>query len=402
MTNDRMKSLADTYRQSLLERTVPFWEQHGVDRELGGYLFYLDRDGSLYGDDKPVWLIGRTIWLYATLYHQVEQRPEWLKLAQHGRSFLDRHAFAPDGKMYFLLNRAGQPLRMRRYVYSEVFGVLAYAALSQAENNPELLVRAMDLFTRFEHYRQTPGLLEPKTNPEMRPMKGLAPLMCVLCMAEALIRAGAPREQFEPVLDETISEIFRDFVKPEKQCVLEAVGPQGEVIDGPDGRVMNPGHVIEAGWFILETARRRGDRALVERTLPLIDWPFTRGWDSEYGGLLYFVDVDGRPATQLEHDMKLWWPHCETLYAALLAYQLTGQGRYAAMFEQVHEWTFAHFPDPDYGEWYGYLRRDGSLSTPLKGGPWKGPFHVPRAELLCWQILEEIGSSSPEDSQATE
>ena len=401
MASLQINALAETYRQSLLDRTVPFWQTHGVDRELGGYFFYLDRDGSRYGDDKPVWLIGRTIWLYATLYHTVEPRPDWLQLALHGKEFLDRHAFAPDGKMYFLLDREGQPLRMRRYIFSEVFGVLAYAAMARATADSVLLERAQTLFARIEHYMTTPGLLDAKVNTNVRPAKGLAMLMCVLVMAESLIRAGAPSAYYEAILDRTIDEIFTDFVKPERQCVLEAVGPEGEILAGPDGRVMNPGHVIEAAWFILETARRRGDRTLIERTLPLIDWPFERGWDTQYGGLFYFVDVDGKPATQLEHDMKLWWPHCETLYATLLAYHLTGQGRYASIFEAVHEWTFEHFVDAEYGEWFGYLHRDGSLSTPLKGGPWKGPFHVPRAELLCWQLLAEMQAASrtPEDPQ---
>jgi N-acylglucosamine 2-epimerase len=384
LTPQRWHELAALHHAGLLD-TVAFWERHAVDRDCGGFLYYLDRTGRPYGTDKPVWLLGRTVWLFATLYTAVEPRPAWLALARHAWDFLDRHAFAEDGKMYFLLDRQGRPLRMRRYHYSEVFAVLAAAALARATGDAALLQRAVEIYDRFDRALRTPGVTPPKVNPAVRPTKGLAPRMCHLLLADTLAQqTGAPR--YEAAIDDTAAELFRDFVKPDDGCVLETVGPDGQRGDDPDGRTMNPGHAIEAAWFLLMIARRRGDADLARRALPIIDWSFARGWDPEHGGLLYFVDVAGHPPTQLEHDMKLWWPHCEALVATLLAHAMTGDARYARLYEQVHAWTHAHFPDPEYGEWYGYLHRDGSLSTPLKGGPWKGPFHVPRAQLLCWQI----------------
>ncbi|HRX85646.1 MAG TPA: AGE family epimerase/isomerase, partial [Phycisphaerae bacterium] len=171
------------------------------------------------------------------------------------------------------------------------------------------------------------------------------------------------------------------------------VGPDGGLIDAPEGRVMNPGHAIETAWFLLEVARRQGDDGLIDRATQILDWSMARGWDAQFGGLFYFIDVDGLPSPYLEHDMKLWWPHCEALYALLLAHHLTGRAAYAEQYERVHAWTMAHFPDPEHGEWYGYLHRDGTPSTTLKGGLWKGPFHVPRAQLLCLTLLEEMATS---------
>lgn len=410
MLRRRLGEIRDTHHAGLLN-TAEFWLRHAVDREHGGCLYHLDRDGSVYGTDKPVWLLGRTVWTYATLYRRVEQRPAWLEVARRTHDFLVRHCFDLHGKMYFLVTRDGRPLRMRRYAYSEVFGVLGCAALAQATGAASFAQQAAGIFERFvRHLRGTEGG-PPKIDPQVRPMKGLAPLMCLLVMADALValaqaagNSAAPPPAAGPVpsaplqppayyeahLDAAIEEIFRDFVKPAQRVVLETVGPDGEFIDEPDGRVMNPGHVIECAWFMHEIARRRDDRALVERALPLIDWPMERGWDPQYGGLLYFVDASGQPATQLEHDMKLWWPHCEALYATLLAYHLTGRETYAQMYSQLHDWTLAHFPDPEFGEWFGYLHRDGTVSTPIKGGTWKGPFHVPRAQLLCWKLAAEM------------
>ena len=392
MTPQRLVEIADLHRRALLEDVVPFWLRHSLDREHGGYVTYLDRQGGWYGTDKPIWLQGREAWLFATLYADVERRDEWLEAARSGVDFLTRHAFDPRGKMYFLVTREGRPLRMRRYVYSEVFAIMALAALYRATGDELLRRRAIHLFKSFLTYLRVPGMIPPKIDPYTRPTKGLAPLMCLVSLCETLLRID-PAGPYEPLIDETIEEIFRDFVKWDRRCVLESVGPGGEVLEGPDGRVMNPGHAIECAWFILEVARRRGDRALVEQCCALIDIAFERGWDAEHGGLLYFVDVDGRPPVQLEHDMKLWWPHNEALIAALMAFVATRQARYANMYEQLHAWTWRHFPDPEFGEWYGYLRRDGAVSTPLKGGPWKGAFHVPRCLLQCWKLAEQAGAA---------
>lgn len=390
--------IADFYRRALLDDVAPFWLRCSLDHEFGGYVTCLDREGRWYGTDKAVWLQGREVWLFATLYHQVERRPEWLAAAQLGCDFLLRHCFAPNGKMYFLVTRDGRPLRMRRYAYSEVFGVLAFAAMARATGDDALRSRAAALFDRFMRYLRVPGLLEPKVDPGTRPAKGLSPLMCVLNTAESLLQLAASWnggdaeavERYERILDQTIAEILRDFVKLDRGCVLEAVGPDGAPLEGPEGRVMNPGHAIECAWFILDTARRRGDHELARDACRIVDIAFERGWDPQHGGLLYFIDVDGQPPTQLEHDMKLWWPHNEALIAALMAFAQTREARYEQMFHTLHDWTFRHFPDPQFGEWFGYLRRDGSLSTPLKGGLWKGAFHVPRALLMCGRLAERL------------
>jgi N-acylglucosamine 2-epimerase len=187
-----------------------------------------------------------------------------------------------------------------------------------------------------------------------------------------------------------VTEVFEHFVRSEDATVRETVSADGSLLDTPEGRVMNPGHAIETAWFMLEIARRRDDRVLLGRALKVLDGSLARGWDAEYGGLFYFIDVAGLPSPYLEHDMKLWWPHCEALYATLLAHHLTGDEAYADHFQRVHDWTFAHFPDPEHGEWFGYLRRDGSVASTMKGGLWKGPFHIPRAVMLCHQLLERM------------
>ena len=220
-------------------------------------------------------------------------------------------------------------------------------------------------------------------------MKSIGVPMITVGMAQQL-RDSVALPDADEWIDRSIAEIRRDFLKPDIECVMENVGPAGEIYDHFDGRLLNPGHAIEAAWFIMKEGKLRGDQDLIRMGCTMLDWMWRRGWDQEYGGLFYFRDVYDRPVQEYWHDMKFWWPHNETIIATLLAYQLTGDEKYALWHRQVHDWSYAHFPDPEYGEWYGYLHRDGRISVPLKGNFWKGPFHLPRMQLVCWQVLQEM------------
>ncbi len=390
-TPEGRQELIRIYRDGLLYDTLPFWINHCVDREYGGFMFCLNRDGSVIDTDKGIWTQGRFTWLLSTLYAEVEPRPEWLELAKHGIDFLRRYGFDTDGRMFFQVTRDGRPVRKRRYIFSETFAVSALAAYARAANDDQARQEAVDLFKLIIRYLTTPGLLPPKFNPEVRPMKSLAVPMILIITAQTLRQASD-----DPICNEwierSIAEIERDFMKPEFEAVLETVGPNGEFLDHFDGRMLNPGHAIEAAWFIMQEARYRGnDPHLLKLGTTILDWMWKRGWDEEYGGLFYFRDVKGLPVQEYWHDMKFWWPHNEAIIATLLAYLLTGDEKYAHRHQMVHDWSYAHFPDPEYGEWFGYLHRDGRLSVPLKGNLWKGPFHLPRMQLRCWQFLEQLG-----------
>jgi N-acylglucosamine 2-epimerase len=238
-----------------------------------------------------------------------------------------------------------------------------------------------------------PGALEPKVNPQTRPMRGHSMAMIQINTLQVLRRADTTPQPlpYDRLIDTQIEEVFRYFVKPEKKALLETVGPAGEYLgDSPEGRCVNPGHAIETAWFILAEGKHRNDKKLVERGLPLLDWSLDAGWDPKYGGILYFVDVEGRQPVQYEWDMKLWWPHNEAIYATLLAHALTGDRKYEQWFEKIYAWAMARFPDRRHGEWFGYLHRDGSLSHDLKGNMFKGPFHLPRMQLYCHLLLEQM------------
>jgi len=380
------QQLLETYRDGLLNDTLPFWTQHCVDREHGGFLMSLNRDGSIVDTDKGVWQQARFTWLLGELYNNVEQREEWLELATHGAKFLADHCFDPsDGRMWFHVDRQGKPIRKRRYAFSESFAAIAYGELAKATGDEVYKEQALRAFQRFIDHNRNPQAVQPKFT-DVRPSKGVGFPMIAIATAQEL-RESIGLIDADRYIDEAIETIRRDHLKPDIQCVMETVGPNGELIDHFDGRTLNPGHAIEGAWFIMSEGNYRGDKELINTGCQMLDWMWTRGWDKQYGGMLYFADVKGLPVQEYWHDMKFWWPQNESIIATLLAHQLTGNEKYANWHQQIHDYTYAHFPDPEYGEWYGYLHRNGRVSSPLKGNLWKGPFHMPRMQLTCWKML---------------
>jgi N-acylglucosamine 2-epimerase len=384
--------LADFYKNTLLEDIIPFWLKNGMDHEHGGIITALDRDGTVVDTDKSVWFQGRAAWTFGILCKTYGVRSEWLDAAASCIGFLRRTCADPEtGKLYFTVTREGKPLRMRRYVYSESFAAIACAVYASVTGEERARQEAIQYFSSYLEYSFTPGKIPPKVDPRTRPAKGIGPMMIGIATAQEL------REHIGDVevrgktcsewIAEWIQEVRGSFMHHEKQVLLEMVSPDGKIIDHFDGRMLNPGHAIEAAWFILHEARYRKDVGMQEAGLTILDWMWKKGWDEQYGGILYFRDVCGLPVQEYWQDMKFWWPHNEAVIATLLAWKMTGEKRWLEKHHQVHNWSFQHFADPEYGEWYGYLRRDGTPSTKLKGTMWKGPFHLPRMLWYCHRIL---------------
>ena len=390
MNRERMIEYRDIYRDGLLKDTMPFWLGHAIDAKNGGFFSCLDREGNVIDTDKSVWVQGRFVWLLSTLYRTVEKRPEWLEAAGLGLEFLRNHCFDDDGRMFFLVTAGGEPLRKRRYLFSECFGVAALSAYANATGDARAASEALDLFKLIIRYYTDPELLPPKVSPETRRSRSIGMPMMMLNIAQEL-RLATGDSVCDEWINRSIDEMATYHEKLDPYMVLETVGPGGEFQNHFDGRRVTPGHIIEAGWFVLDESRRRGgDQELTAMALRMIDWSWEFGWDVEHGGLIYYRDIEDKPGTEYWHDMKFWWQQNEAIIATLLAYHMTGDEKYTRWHSMIHDWTYDHFPDPEYGEWFGYLHRDGGVSTELKGNIWKGPFHIPRMQWYCWKLLDEM------------
>jgi len=369
--------LIHQYKSELLENVIPFWGKYSLDKEYGGYFTCLDRRGNVYDTDKFIWLQGRQVWMFSSLYNRVEQRPEWLAMAVHGAEFLRKYGHDGNLNWYFSLTREGKPLVEPYNIFSDCFATMAFGQLSIATGNDEYASIAKTTFENILRRSDKPKGRFSKAVPGTRPLKGFS-LPMILCNLSLEIEHLLPEDIVEETIGRVLHEVMHVFYQPDCGLILENVKPDGSFSDSYEGRLLNPGHAIEAMWFIMDLSVRLNQPELAREAVEIALRTLKHGWDDQYGGIFYFLDIKGHPLQQLEWDQKLWWVHMETLITLAKGYQLTGNEECWTWFEKVHDYTWSHYPDPDYGEWWGYLDRRGDVLLPLKGGKWNGCFLVPR------------------------
>lgn len=384
-----MTNYTQLYKQELLDQVVPFWMKHSRDEAHGGYFTCLDQYGQVFDTDKFMWLQGRQVWTFSMLYDKVAPRQEWLDMALHGAAFMKKHGRDEQGNWYFSLNRQGQPLVQPYNIFSDCFAAMGFGALYKVKQEEEYGQIARTTFQNILQRRHNTKGSYNKAYPGTRSLKGFS-LPMILSNLSLELEHLLDSHTVNTLLEEVIREVMEVFYQPELGLILENVTPEGGFSDTFDGRLLNPGHAIEAMWFIMDLAERLGDAALTQQAMEIALRTLEHGWDKEFGGILYFMDVKGHPVQQLEWDQKLWWVHVEALVCMAKGYQLTGDERCRQWFEKLHDYTWKHFRDPQYGEWFGYLNRRGEVLLPLKGGKWKGCFHVPRGLYQVWKTLEKV------------
>jgi N-acylglucosamine 2-epimerase len=406
MTGIEASALRAEFEDELLENIVPFWEKHSLDRESGGYVTCLDRDGTVFDTDKFMWMQGREIWCFSKLCRTFGPRPEWLEAARLGADFIRKFGQAADGDYYFSVDRAGKPLVQPYNIFSDCFcaaGLAEYGRASgDAAGEDWATASAISTWRRFQARKSNPKGMWTKQIAENRPQRAMAISMTQLWLSE-VYEGLIPAVELEPIVAESARNILTLHLDEGRRAVFERVFADGSRPQGMDGRLLSPGHALETLFLLLNATSRLGrlSEAEVSRFLPAgwtmarvceaMLWTIGRGWDEKYGGIYYYRDYENRPLDKLESDMKLWWVHVEALCAFLLAYRITGDARYEAWFRRIKDWTWEHFRDPEFGEWYGYLDRRGEPALSLKGGKWKGMFHIPRALMYLADICGQLG-----------
>lgn len=375
------------YKKELTNNILPFWLNNAMDYENGGIFTCLDKKGEIYGRDKSVWFQGRSLWVFSKAYNCIEKNPEYLRAAKNIYRFLPR-CTDTDGRMFFTVTEDGHEIQKRRYYFSETFAAIGCAELYKATGDVDILKTAESYFnTAYACYSgeiKTPS----KFNEETANTKALSPVMIMLSTAQVMRSMNTDnKEYYNNIAFQCLNEILNGgFLK--ENALFESVTKEGEFLNTPNGRIVNPGHSLEAAWFIIAEGVLTNNFRAMELGKKIIDITIPLGWDKENGGIIAFVDVLGKPPVQLEWDMKLWWPQCETIIAAYLAYLVFKEDKYKKLYEDCVSYCEKYFVDSKDGEWYGYLHYDNTVSTDLKGNIFKGPFHVPRL-YMAMAIMEE-------------
>ena len=383
----------EIFRKELLNNVLPFWIKNSEDKEYGGFFTCLDEKGKVYDTDKFMWLQCRQIWTLSMVYNEVEKRPEWLDMAIRGAEFVKGTGRDADGNWYFSLTREGKPIIQPYNIFSDCFAAMGFAQLYKATKNEEYKTIALHTFNNILKKQDNSKGIYNKQYPDTRPLRGFS-LPMILCNLVLEMEPILSPEVVEKTIAQGMHAVMKTFYKPEFGLILENVAPDGSFVDSFEGRLLNPGHAIEALWFVMDLANRTGDYSTITQAVDITINTLEYSWDKKYGGIFYFLDVKGSPLQQLEWDQKLWWVHIEAIVNLLKAYHLTGDERCWNWFEKVYDYTWTHFTDNANGEWFGYLNRRGEVLLNAKGGKWKGCFHLPRGLYQGWKTLEAIAEKT--------
>lgn len=380
--------LSILYKETLLSNIIPFWELHSLDQKNGGYFTCLDTQGAIYDTDKFIWLQGRQAWTFSMLYNQVEKKEKWLSIAKSGIEFLKTHGTDSQGNFYFSTTAEGKPLVQAYNIFSDCFAAMAFSQYARATGEIEYIKLAQKTYFNILNRISNPkGLYEKNTNTRQLTSFSLPMILSNLVLElEDILEP----EEVQKTIDYSVHQVMDLFLDKKTGLIFENVLPDGSHHDSFNGRLINPGHGIEAMWFMIDIGVRKNDTSLIEKATQTILTTLEYSWDPKYGGIFYFMDSKGNPPQQLEWDQKLWWVHLETLVALAKAYEHTQNKDVLDWYYKVHTYTWAHFSDTKNGEWYGYLNRQGDVLLHLKGGKWKGCYHVPRAMFQCWKSFDNI------------
>lgn len=390
---NELEGLREFYRKTLTDVIMPFWDSRVLDSEQGGYFNCFDRTGKLYSDLKPGWFLGRNIYNYSLLYNELEKNPEWLRIAGEGVSYLTQKAYLENGRFAQMMKRDGQVINGAASIFTDHFAVKGLYEYIAASGNKELIPYARVLGDWLFCNINKREILE-KEGIKEGTKKHAINFLTLLVALESRRLFG---DTYEGILEDCVQQTLYEFSNDEHKAVFEYVREDGTPYLKDEGRIIDPGHGLEALWFCMKAGIELGRRDWIQRASEVVDWLIDRCYDEEFGGFLQETDVDGYPSDRGKYtlyydikvpwDAKIWWVQAEALIALGLSALLTENERHYDYFIRMHKYIEEFFHDKEYGEWYSYLNRDGIILSDRKGTVLKGPYHVPRCMLMTYRHI---------------
>ena len=384
------------YKNYLLNGIMPFWETRTKDADCGGYFTCFDRMGNLTDSKKYIWFQGRQLWMFSALKNKFQDE-KWLSLAKQGRDFIVQNAYAGNGRWNYQLDRKGNVEVGTNSIFTDLFvlsGLAEYAIAANTDQDEKLI---NDTFKSIEKNIYDPNFKDIFHNVWSPKYKrhGLYMISLIVApIAAKVLGDGKTRS----LIDHCLENILYVFAKDEHETLFEAVGKNGEYMDDDEGHITYPGHTFEACWASIYEGRRRHDQSIIDRALKIFNWAYKWGHDEQYGGIYSYVDVktkspkqfDWNKETNMNWSDKNFWVNAEALAVTSTAFAETQDMQNFSKFKETSDWTYKHFFDEIYGEWYAELFRDGTIKLADKGTIWKAAYHVPRGIMITMQEFENL------------
>jgi mannobiose 2-epimerase len=410
------------FRENLLHGIMQFWMDHGIDRECGGAMGWLDRKGNpISPGTKSVAQQGRLLWAFSEVYRRYPD-PLYEDAATHVRVFLrDKMRDPRHGGYYWLVDRGGALLDGMKLINPMIYVLEGLAEYALAFNNSQALQEAFDLFDIMERraHDNVNGGYQVAFTEEWRPLGDyqsgprVSSSACVAAVDEihpVLADSHGRKssdwhlgilEAYATLYDVTgetavarrlgeLLDIFtRSVVDAQQGCARLYFTQDWKPCDreGDASRCLY-GLDLEASWLLTDAVRLLGrpqDRHVRRASLALVDHALRDGFDYERGGL-YLEGPSWGPA---DNKRKEWWQQSEALVGFLNAWQMTGDPKYGDAFEREAGYVLDDFVDREFGDWYAAIDPDGTIDG-TKAGPWRGPYHATRA---CLEVIRRLGST---------
>lgn len=399
MSKPRLKDLRTRVDQELRGNILPFWMDHMVDREYGGFYGRVSNDCTVDPKaPKGLVLNARILWTYAAACRIYGQR-EYLFMADRAYDYFIRHFWDMEHQgAYWMLNHLGEPLEDKKQVYGEVFAIYALAEYFRVAQVKDSLKYAVILYETLEKFAYDPvhqGYLEGFTRSwqfaddftisSVKSPEAKKTMNTHLHLMEAYTNLYRvyPEPSLRAKLSQVIRTVLDNIVDPKTHHFKLFLTQDWTSLSDE----ISFGHDIEGSWLLMEAAEVLGDPDLMERTeeigLKMAQAVLKKGLDQD-GGLFY----EANPR-EVYNKGKFWWPQSETVVGFFNAYQRTLKKDF--LDAAVKNWQFieAWLIDKTHGEWFEYVKEGGLRPAPgqAKGDPWKCPYHNGRA---CMELYERI------------
>lgn len=391
ITKSNLTELQSFLQAHLVNDIIPFWTRHAVDDKNGGLFTCINDDGTLQSREKYIWSQARGLWTFSALYRRIEQREEWLDVAHGLFRFLQHCGRDTDNCWVFLTTESGRRIKGAESIVTDAFAIMGLVEYFRITENPNALKMAVETYESVIKRLAVPysyGTAPYPTPRGLRPHR--EPMQFSLAFHELAAVSG--NEHIRKTALEMGDDILNHFVDPKRQVIHEYISLDNRYVSTtPAGRAMVPGHGIESMYFQILNFSRAGKPVKANRACTAMKWCLEKGWDSEYGGILLGIDIEGKePVYWKNHEKKLWWVHSESLAGLLLAYEQCNENWCLEWYQRVHDWSFAHYPVREHGEWTQRLDRSGRKITDLIALPVKDPFHLPRALIVAIESLNRM------------
>lgn len=380
-----------------IQTTMNFYHPRAIDPK-GGFFHYFRDDGSVY-DAHTRHLVSSTRFIFN--YSEAARyfgNAEYLAAARHGLDYLRSAHLNPQNGGYTWLIKDGQAVDQTNHCYGLAFVLLAYASAVKA-GITEAEAYVHETFALMEQHFWLPehGLYADEASADWKIVSPYRGQNANMHSCEALI-AAFEATGHEPYLD-------RAMLLAHNICVRQTQTTQGQIWEHydptwrPDWNYnqhdpqnlfrpwgYQPGHFTEWAKLLLILDRYQPKPWLLVTAKQLFDQALEKAWDHEYGGVCYGFS----PSGDVCDADKYFWVQAESIAAAALLAQATGEQRYWDWYDTLWDYVWTHFVDHEHGAWYRILKPENSPYDKLKSPAGKTDYHTMGA---CYEVINSASLS---------